>query len=50
MKNLFNASIDLENEDEIFDIYDDDEFYDDDDWQPGDAPWNAPGMSPSDFI
>ena len=20
------------------------------DWRPGDAPWNAPGMSPSDFI
>lgn len=19
-------------------------------WRPGDAPWNAPGMSPSDFI
>lgn len=21
-----------------------------DDWRPGDAPWNAPGMSVSDFI
>lgn len=21
-----------------------------DDWQPGDAPWDAPGMSMSDFI
>lgn len=22
----------------------------DDDWRPGDAPWKAPGMSPSDFV
>ena len=24
--------------------------YRDSDWRPGDAPWNAPGMSPNDFI
>ena len=30
-----------------------DEEYDEDnsdDWRPGDAPWDAPGMSESDFI
>jgi len=33
------------------DLYDDDDHDDEtDDWQPGDAPWDAPGMSVSDFI
>lgn len=33
------------------DFYDDDDNDDEtDDWRPGDAPWNAPGMSVSDFI
>lgn len=34
-----------------YDAYIEYEEYDEsDDWQPGDAPWNAPGMSVSDFI
>ena len=31
-------------------VEDDDEKPERDEWRPGDAPWNAPGMSVSDFI
>ena len=37
-------------QDEEYDEQYANDYYPEDDWKPGDAPWNAPGMSVSDFI